>query len=1269
MARMRAKREERVRMMDEAEKSEDEMKKKEETGGGGSGKDDKKVDGKKADACPQITEMPPKKRAAPVQSSPRVTRSTRSSSRRTAASNPNDEIPDAVREMVTEVRRAEQQTSSASVDGPERPLKRKRPGQKVIAPTEDDAPSKKPKSSSKTAIAKVVSNGVDEDGGDFRFEDVAIPAPTIQTMVRDTDDEEDDDDELQFEDVEIDPGTPGSSKKSTVPISSGYEPPKELTLHLSAHMSAASPRKDRRKAIGREERERRVEIHKAHLLCLMAHVEQRNRWCNDPQVQNALSGLLSQKRKGFLLPRSSLNQFGQTESLKRGLQEAKEVFKSKFTITERGLRRALWVEDEEQLKDYKLPDDIESTKNKKDFLQAARKLKGSRDVGAQLFCALLRSIGVEARLACSLQPLSCVPGAPTMPKEPNPRKGSQPKGGPTKAEIYAAAMAKHETKYPEFLPSATTPTPSARARLGHPNAMAYHIPSLETLQPPTPPSPPKQIIKPIRGESPFPVYWVEVLNVAHQKWHPVDPLVTFKQFNPRALEPPANDRLNSMTYVVAFNEDGTARDVTRRYVKAYNSKTRRMRVDGLPPSSGITKISGERWWRRVMKHYTSPLFPTDLDQIELNELAAEEAKEPMPRNVADFKDHPIYALERHLRRNEVLVPGAQSTGTVSAGAKAPLERIYRRRDVKVARTREKWYRMGRLVKPDEEPVKILPKRRRINSLHDSKYDHDSDEDGGDELLFGEGPGNPIYMESQTELYVAPAVVNGRVPKNKFGNLDVYVPSMVPPGGAYITHERAAHAAYILGVDYAPALTGFEFKGRHGTAVLRGVVVPEECKEGVEAVIMGLDDLEAEMEAERRSRMALRMWSRFLKALRIRERIWEGVDEDAEEEMMDAQRGKKDEVDAEMGEGGEDEEDGGGGGGFFLPNDELSDDEGGGGFIEEDGGDLQPTSQIHIVTILGKMGTKRKRTAGHETTSKNPTDARTRAGPLAKNWPKSTPYLTQPLYSQHLAPAHLSAIRTLPKPNEEQLPEIPLDVQLGPCAKVVIMPINDPLHPAKGQHGLFAAEYLPPNTFILPYLGEMHIGTPPFTSSSPSQPGQSDIPSPPPPPPLEKGTTSGTAKHPPSSIPTSEQKHTPPSSDAVNKSLIQEEMGEQEKAEEENYDYSKSDYDLWLDREADIAVDAARYGNEARFVNDYRGVPGAQRANAEFRVAWDLRRGEKTMAVYVLPVGKKTLQKAERQGLKGPVGGIKKGEEILVSYGRGFWEERRREMGESTQQEW
>ena len=519
-------------------------------------------------------------------------------------------------------------------------------------------------------------------------------------------------------------------------------------------------------------------------------------------------------------------------------------------------------------------------------------------MGAQLFCSLLRCAGVEARLVASLQPLACVPGAPAMP---NPRNRTSSKK--SRADQYKAAMALYEAKQVESS-SASTGVPSPRRRLGHPNAAAYSVPAVTPI--PTTRTPDDdQRPKTVRGESTFPVYWVEVLDVAHQKWQPVDALVTHTHWKPKALEPPASDRGNCLSYVVAFEDDGVAKDVTRRYVKAYNSKTRRMRVDGLnmPSSAGSaggaggtdSGLRGERWWRRVMRVYARP-WPTDLDQIEDNELRAEEAREPMPRSVADFKDHPIYALERHLRRHEVLVPGAQPAGTVAAGNRGPLERIYRRRDVRIARSADKWYRLGREVRFGEEHVKILPKPvRRKSTFYDDDDDDDDDERrNGDTTtvdLFGdEIAGTPIYTFEQTEQYQPPPVVNGKVPKNKFGNVDVYVPSMVPQGGTHLMHERAAQAAFILGVDYAPALTGFQFRGRHGTAVLSGVVVPTESKEAVQAAIEGLADLDAEIEQEKRTAQILRMWSRFLKGLRIRERIWAGVDPD-DEEPLSTDKGK------------------------------------------------------------------------------------------------------------------------------------------------------------------------------------------------------------------------------------------------------------------------------------------------------------------------------------------------------------------------------------------
>ena len=215
-------------------------------------------------------------------------------------------------------------------------------------------------------------------------------------------------------------------------------------------------------------------------------------------------------------------------------------------------------------------------------------------------------------------------------------------------------------------------------------------------------------------ESSYPVYWVEAFNSALQKWMPVDPLVTKTIAKPSKFEPPASEPENGMSYVVVFEEDGVARDVTKRYTKAYNAKTRKSRVE-------VSK-GGEEWWRKTLGRYrrghdlvrTLPLplplparlmhpsWLQDRDQVEDSELVAKEAQEPMPRNIQDFKNHPHYALERHLRRHEVIHPkleiGKVAAGKSSTGGGKVLEPIYRRRDVKLLKSADRWYRLGRDVK-------------------------------------------------------------------------------------------------------------------------------------------------------------------------------------------------------------------------------------------------------------------------------------------------------------------------------------------------------------------------------------------------------------------------------------------------------------------------------------------------------------------------------------------------------------------------------------------
>jgi|SRR5690242_1473288 len=97
----------------------------------------------------------------------------------------------------------------------------------------------------------------------------------------------------------------------------------------------------------------------------------------------------------------------------------------------------------------------------------------------------------------------------------------------------------------------------------------------------------------------------------------------------------------------------------------------------------------------------------------------------------------------------------------------------------------------------------------------------------------------------------------------------------------------------------------------------------------------------------------------------------------------------------------------------------------------------------------------------------------------------------------------------------------------------------------------------------------------------------------------------------------------------------------------------SDYDLSLDRDLGVGVDASRMGNEARFINDYRGISTGP--NAEFRdILVDVGFGilEKRMGIFVLSAGK-SGKRAK---------GVGRDEEILLSYGKGFWAGRQSASG-------
>lgn len=106
--------------------------------------------------------------------------------------------------------------------------------------------------------------------------------------------------------------------------------------------------------------------------------------------------------------------------------------------------------------------------------------------------------------------------------------------------------------------------------------------------------------------------------------------------------------------------------------------------------------------------------PSDRDIFEDRELQRIHIDKPLPQTISEYKNHPLYALKRHLLKFEAIYPpNAVTLGFVRG------EPVYARDCVYTLHSREIWVKQARVVKPGEKPYKIVtarPKWDRVRSI-------------------------------------------------------------------------------------------------------------------------------------------------------------------------------------------------------------------------------------------------------------------------------------------------------------------------------------------------------------------------------------------------------------------------------------------------------------------------------------------------------------------------------------------------------------------------
>lgn len=647
---------------------------------------------------------------------------------------------------------------------------------------------------------------------DAEFEDV----PAVKRVVPEDDD--DDDDDAEFEDVV-------APKLDTEDLPIATED-LELTLVRDDRVSLTNPFGERR---GPSKRERLVRnaTHRLHVLCLLWHNSVRNSWLCDPELQAIMVSHLPPRmwdelerwklRSGIVQPKPTkpaVKRRGRADTKGRDWgQDAKRLeegvpdmsngdplfrlsqtlmswWKQRFHTTKPGLRKwgymalerldrltKAYVNEEHDAAQFG-----ERIRNLDELRQCATRCEGSRDVGAYLFTALLRGLGLESRLVTNLQCLgyawSKLEDAELERTDVNSRATSTAPT-PTKPKKLKQS-AKDKAKTQERAMSAKKDSRSdTELGLEYQDSdddsvveMKVTPVKLQTIQPK------------IDGDLEFANYWTEVLSPVTGKFLSIEPIVKgivatnrdlVESLEPRGAK--ADNARQVIAYVIAYSPDGTAKDVTVRYLKRQlfpgRTKGTRYPIEKIPIYNRHGKVHRHEhydWFKSAMSGYRRgdkkhPI--TDLDELEEGtdlKAAVPEKKEVQEgeETLQYYKQSKDFVLERHLKREEALQNGAKPVKKFKNKGKGKTdeEDVYLRSDVLNVKSAETWHKQGRAPLKGEQPLKRVPHRAATTNRRRELIEAEAAT--GQKVLQG------LYSYDQTDWIIPDPIKDGVIPKNEYG---------------------------------------------------------------------------------------------------------------------------------------------------------------------------------------------------------------------------------------------------------------------------------------------------------------------------------------------------------------------------------------------------------------------------------------------------------------------------------------------------------------------
>jgi xeroderma pigmentosum group C-complementing protein len=239
-----------------------------------------------------------------------------------------------------------------------------------------------------------------------------------------------------------------------------------------------------------------------------------------------------------------------------------------------------------------------------------------------------------------------------------------------------------------------------------------------------------------------------------------------------------------------------------------------------------------------------------------------------------FLNHPLYCLETQVRQNQII--RGDDKDILIGRFKG--KKIYKRSSIYNIFSKPKWKRLCRTIKRNQKPMKVLLPSSPPSSPTTVEGGEERDErDEGDE---GEEStkisGIPLYGKWQTEQWVPPPIVNGKLPRNDHGNWEVWTKDHIPNGAVHLHGGRNStwiKAAKHLNIDYVNAVVGFKREGP-GNVVpnVHGILIESIYRNTIIETKNNFDLMLLNEQERKRTHMIEQRWSKLVRGLQIRAHV-------------------------------------------------------------------------------------------------------------------------------------------------------------------------------------------------------------------------------------------------------------------------------------------------------------------------------------------------------------------------------------------------------------